>query len=76
MSELTMLGFDYPDRKNTGDLSETRAKLADVESKLAAATQKNNELQNTLWVVMTSGGIVIVVLLVAVFVLASAKPMA
>jgi hypothetical protein len=36
MSELTMLGFDYPDRKNTGDLSETRAKLADVESKLAA----------------------------------------
>ena len=60
----------------TGDLSETRAKLADVESKLAAATQKTNELQNTLWVVMTSGGIVIVVLLVAVFVLASAKPMA
>ena len=76
MSELTMLGFDYPDRKNTGDLSETRAKLEDVESKLATATQKNNELQNTLWVVMTSGGIVIVVLLVAVFVLASAKSMA
>jgi hypothetical protein len=57
-------------------LSGTRAKLTEAESKLAAATQKNNELQNTLSVVMTSGGIVIVVLLVAVFVLASAKPVA
>jgi hypothetical protein len=76
MSELKMLGFDYPDRKNTGDLSETRTKLTEAESKLAAEKQKNNELQNTLWVVMTSGGVVIVVLLVAIFVLASAKQMA
>ena len=31
MGELTMLGFDYPERKNTGELSETKAKLTEVE---------------------------------------------
>jgi uncharacterized membrane protein YkgB len=76
MNESKMLGFDYPDRKNTGDLSEPRAKLSELETELSAEKQKNNELQNTVRILMTSAGIVIVVLLVAIFVLASAKQMA
>ena len=76
MGQLTMLGFDYPERKNTGDLSETRAKLSEAESKLAAEKSRNDDLQSTLRIVMTGGGAVIFVLLVVVFILASTRQVA
>lgn len=76
MGELTMLGFDYPERKNTGELSETKAKLTEVESKLAAEKSRNENLQSTLRVVMTGGGAVIFILMVVVFILASTRQVA
>jgi hypothetical protein len=76
MSELTMLGFDYPERKNTGVLSGTKAKLVEVESKLDAEKAKNESLQSTLQIVMTGGGAVIFILMVVVFILASTRQVA
>ena len=76
MGELTMLGFDYPERRNTGELSETKARLLEVESKLDTEKAKNEDLQSTLRVLMTGGGAVIFVLMVVVFILASTRQVA
>lgn len=61
MSNLaTMLGFDYPDR-NIG------------ETKLDEERRKNANLQRTLQIVAWGEGAAIVILLVVVFMLVSAR---